>query len=240
MPGLPSNDSDKQKRCPRCQRSKPLVEFYRSSATKDGRQGHCKACNREILRERAALQPRKSRVRVSAPAGYKWCADCDAIKPADEFPRNRNSGDGLAQYCKPCHNARGRESKIRLYGGTRHYHLKRRYGIGADEVEAMAEAQGGLCAICKIRPPEHVDHDHTTGSIRGILCGPCNQGLGQFRDDRTVLMQAHEYLRRQDPVLLQRDRLNAAIRAPEELVTDRLDTIWVRRHLRGDVFVESA
>src|SRR4051812_21679326 len=164
-----SNQSDELKRCPRCGQSKPLDGFHRSSAAKDGRQGHCKACNRDYLRDRAAQRPRKTRVRVAAPAGCKWCADCSSIKPLDEFPRNRNTSDGRAQYCKPCHNARSLESRTRLHGSTRHYHLKRRYGLGAADVAAMIEAQGGVCAICKMRAPEHVDHDHKTGAVRGVL-----------------------------------------------------------------------
>jgi len=81
-----------------------------------------------------------------------------------------------------------------LYGGSRHYHLKRRYGIGADEVEALIAAQGGVCAVCGTAKPEHVDHDHLTGRVRGVLCFNCNGGLGQFRDRVDVLKKAITYL----------------------------------------------
>jgi hypothetical protein len=54
----------------------------------------------------------------------------EEYKPLSEFPRNRRTKNGFATYCKPCHNARGDESRKRLYGSSRHYHLKRRYGIG--------------------------------------------------------------------------------------------------------------
>lgn len=124
----------------------------------------------------------------------KRCNDCNEWKPLDAFPRNRNCKDGRHPYCKPCHNARGRESKQRLYGGSRHYHLKRRYGIGADEVDTMIEAQGGVCPICGRENPEHVDHDHATGKVRGILCFNCNGGLGQFGDDVDRLIAALGYL----------------------------------------------
>ena len=53
-------------------------------------------------------------------------------------------------------------------------HLKRKYGLTLEEYDAMLEAQGGVCAICgEPRPEErtlHVDHDHETGAIRGLLC----------------------------------------------------------------------
>ena len=70
----------------------------------------------------------------------------------------------------------------------------RRYGIGADEVDTLVAAQGGMCAICGKRNPEHVDHDHATGVVRGILCFNCNGGLGQFRDSTDALRAAAVYL----------------------------------------------
>jgi hypothetical protein len=124
----------------------------------------------------------------------KRCPDCGESKPEDEFPRNKNYKDGRHPYCKPCHNARGKETYTRLYGGTRHYHLKRRYGISADDFDALVEQQHGVCAICGKEDPEHVDHDHLTGAVRGILCFNCNGGLGQFRDSTDSLRRAAIYL----------------------------------------------
>jgi recombination endonuclease VII len=129
----------------------------------------------------------------------KRCPDCGSTKPLDEFPRNKNSRDGRHTYCKLCHNARGKETYERLYGGTRHYHLRRRYGIGADEFDDLVRQQGGVCAICGRPDPEHVDHDHETGAVRGILCFNCNGGLGQFRDSLDVLHAAAVYLQARLP-----------------------------------------
>lgn len=61
----------------------------------------------------------------------------------------------------------------------------------------MAENQDWACKICG-RIPEgklHVDHCHTSGNIRGLLCGGCNVGLGHFNDDLERLAAAIEYLR---------------------------------------------
>ena len=129
----------------------------------------------------------------------KRCPDCRLTKPLEEFPRNRNSKDGRHAYCKPCHNARTAETRQRLYGGGRHYHLKRRYGIGADDFDRMVADQGGVCLICERPDPEHVDHDHVTGKVRGILCFNCNGGLGQFKDDIDALLAAATYLVRAAP-----------------------------------------
>src|SRR6476646_4345514 len=120
----------------------------------------------------------------------KRCPDCSQWKALDDFPRNKNSKDGRHSYCKPCHNARGKETYERLCGGTRHYHLKRRYGIGANEFEELVRLQRGVCAICGQPDPEHVDHSHETGEVRGILCFNCNGGLGQFRDSIDALLAA--------------------------------------------------
>ena len=128
------------------------------------------------------------------PVGSKWCPDCGEVKTHDAFPRSRASSGGIASYCLPCHNARGRQN-LEKRGGSRTYHLTRRYGIGVEEADAMLAEQGGLCAICNVAPAVHVDHDHATGSVRALLCFNCNGGLGQFKDDLAVLLAAAEYVR---------------------------------------------
>jgi recombination endonuclease VII len=128
------------------------------------------------------------------PRGMKWCNDCQDYKAISEFPRNKSSKDGLMVYCKPHHNARGRESRERR-GGQRAYHLKGRYGITLSDLHDLIARQNGLCAICfRMIDTSHVDHDHETGKVRGVLCFNCNGGLGQFRDDPGLLVQAASYL----------------------------------------------
>jgi hypothetical protein len=146
----------------------------------------------------------------------KRCADCKQTKPYDEFPRNRNTKDGYHCYCKACNNARTYESRQRLHGGSRHYHLKHRYGIGSDEFDELVRQQGGVCAICGRENPEHVDHDHATGDVRGILCFNCNGGLGQFHDSIEFLEAAAAYLDARDPTTIElaaltRDRARALV-----------------------------
>lgn len=121
------------------------------------------------------------------------CIDCKQTKPAEEFPRNRSRRGGLHCYCKQCHNRRGRESKRRL-GGSRRYHLKRRYGLSLEDFDDLLERQGGVCAVCKEAPPTEVDHDHDTGEVRGLLCSPCNGAVGLFGDDPDVIRRAIAYL----------------------------------------------
>ncbi|HVM27360.1 MAG TPA: endonuclease VII domain-containing protein [Mycobacteriales bacterium] len=129
-------------------------------------------------------------------AGTKRCPDCGLVKAMTDFPRNKGSRDGRGGYCKPCHNVRTRQTAQRLYGRGRSYRLKARYGITAAQYDAMLTEQGGLCALCRERPAEHVDHDHVFGQVRGLLCSCCNQGLGNFRDDLAHLRAAVDYLER--------------------------------------------
>ncbi len=77
-------------------------------------------------------------------------------------------------------------------------HLKRKYGITIEQYDALLSEQGGACAICGRKPrPDislHLDHDHQTGQVRGILCFRCNNALGDFDDDASLLQQAVAYV----------------------------------------------
>ena len=161
---------------------------------------YCREClavrHRNYRRNAAETQGRQIRERPVLVDGERWCPACRSVKPLADFPRNRSNRDGYAAYCKPCHNKKGRDTYIRLYGSTREYHLRRRYGIGQAEVDAMLAEQGGLCAACRTDEPKHVDHDHKTGRVRGMLCFLCNQALGNVRDDVRRLQGLIDYLHR--------------------------------------------
>lgn len=70
------------------------------------------------------------------------------------------------------------------------------YGLQPEVFEDMFESQGGLCAICRRRSADCVDHDHATGKVRALLCMHCNAGLGLLRDDPTLLRAASAYLQK--------------------------------------------
>lgn len=117
------------------------------------------------------------------------CPKCQTDKPLDAFPRKGNYRDGTKRYgyCRPCHSVYQRRQK-----------LKRVFNISVEEYDAMLDAQGGVCAICE-RPPGKtrlaIDHEHKTGLIRGLVCPPCNHGLGYWADDIRRLDAAAQYLR---------------------------------------------
>lgn len=149
----------------------------------------------------------------------KLCRGCDTEKPATEFHRCKANTDGLQLRCKVCQRrkrldtqeadrpklaARMRSYRAKNRRTTRtaewRYKLKARFGITATDYENMLEAQGYACAAC--REPEKarggmrlaVDHCHTTGKVRGLLCNRCNMTLGRFRDSPGLLQALATYI----------------------------------------------
>ena len=132
----------------------------------------------------------------------KYCTKCSTTKPITEYWKNKSSKDGLQGWCKPCWQVvtnsklKGvdREKYLRM---RRSGHLKRKYGVTADEYDSMLLKQGGVCAICKNKPDiKHmaVDHNHETGAVRGILCENCNRAIGLLYDNKAYLQSAIDYL----------------------------------------------
>jgi hypothetical protein len=215
------NLPDGSKRCRDCGDVKPVTEFWRNAASPDGRALYCIICFRRRNGEsadRRAIRAGQSRRPHKQPAepvpdGFKFCPSCETVLALDSFVRNRSTSTGYGSYCRACQNAKATASRDRLYGSARHYHLRRRYGIGADEAAALLAAQDGLCAVCQRALSVdqcHVDHDHDSGEVWGILCFNCNGGLGQFHDEPLTLRRAAEYLERRasaSAVTSQRDEV---------------------------------
>ena len=131
---------------------------------------------------------------------------------------NRNcDGD-----CKECSNRRARLyyrdniEKIKEHNKLRYlknrqdrldYELKKRYGIDFETKKAMLAAQGGCCVGCSTTDPGkndwHVDHRHSDGKLRGILCNRCNFALGYVKDSIDTLKNLIEYLDRDRTLVVQ-------------------------------------
>jgi hypothetical protein len=84
---------------------------------------------------------------------------------------------------------------------NRNWKLRNVYGISPEEFEQLCISQNYKCAICgddlvfnKTANGAHLDHEHKTKWVRGVLCGPCNLGLGKFKDDPDILANAAKYL----------------------------------------------
>lgn len=197
--------------CSACSLPKPLSEFYLSR----GRlRGKCKSC---WVAKRPSRQANGRPAAVAVGATRKTCSACGVEKSATEFYR-RSSGSGyLRGKCKDCCYAETNERRITPEGRERNREQTRRWrrnnhrrwrdtslrsrlGIGIEDYERMWEEQEGRCAICRDElvtgSATHVDHDHATGAVRGLVCRACNLMLGFAKDDPTRLRAAIAYLER--------------------------------------------
>lgn len=107
---------------------------------------------------------------------------------------------GKATRCSPCNNAAVREWRQNNPDRAAAHGRKARYGLAGEEFQQMLEAQGGKCAVCGTsewggaKGTPHVDHDHTTGTVRGLLCNHCNLALGHAKDNPNLLREMANYL----------------------------------------------
>ncbi len=129
----------------------------------------------------------------------KICSKCKVEKPFDQFYIDRRSKTGYTSRCRGCANEASKDwyRKSPEYRQIiRNSGLKTRFGIDQDDYFQMLEDQGGVCYICEEKPEGylHVDHNHKTGEVRGLLCKSCNHGLGNFRDNIAFLKNAIKYL----------------------------------------------
>ena len=116
----------------------------------------------------------------------KTCGYCKEIKILAEFSKCKTSKDGFYNYCKLC-------AKVRVVLCV--------YGLTPEDHKVLEELQNGRCAICNKIPNSRglfIDHNHTTGKVRGLLCPECNAGLSMFRENIDSLTAAIAYLRSTD------------------------------------------
>ncbi len=214
------SDPTVSKTCFECHQTKPAAEFYRNKAHKDGLSARCRPCTvADQTRRYLAKHPEAA---GRWPAGYKpptekTCLRCGVVKPLSEFHVYKNRRDKTQVWCKPCtteaklsgyrndpakHAAYNREWGRKNPDKKADFALKTRIGAPHGTYATMHAEQAGVCAICGTDKAGgnakrlHVDHNATTGEIRGLLCGNCNNGLGRFAHSQELLIAAAVYLRR--------------------------------------------
>jgi Autographiviridae endonuclease VII len=201
-----------EKHCKECGLSKPIEAFHKDRSKPDGINFYCKDCSK-ARQARFNMRP----PRFQTPEGTKRCSHCKEIKPNAEFYPRKGMHDGLDRRCKQCSSEsseawrlknKPRAAELQKEWRTKNkdraadYFLKRLYGIPHGTYEKLFAAQDGKCAICGTDKPGkrdrrfHVDHDHDSGAVRGLLCSPCNLGIGQLQHNRDILWAAIEYLDR--------------------------------------------
>jgi len=127
----------------------------------------------------------------------------DIAGPEKFWAYQRAREKANAEKIKASRRARTEKQRLRL--GCDHARVARlkKYGLTPHAYDEMVARQKGLCAICGLPPIGqrgkdmlHVDHDHDTGVVRGLLCHMCNKALGLFKDRSGNLWMAHKYLRK--------------------------------------------
>ena len=146
-----------------------------------------------------------------APRGERRCHGCGATPEEKRFYRSRREPSGYQGRCVECESAakkaRAAEEVLPGWNRARVASIRNNYKMTPEEWEALFDSQGRRCAVCGSDTPDgpwwHTDHDHSCcpgrgkscgECVRGILCGPCNMGLGSFKDDPERLRLAYDYL----------------------------------------------
>jgi len=136
----------------------------------------------------------------------KQCKRCEKHKPKTSFTKASRNTDGLQSYCKSCADAYRKEYQVKNPEAGTDRHYRRVFGITLQDVKQMLQKQDGKCALCSrelsvlqgrgFSTIAHVDHDHVTGKVRGILCGNCNTALGKLGDSIESIERVLSYLKR--------------------------------------------
>ena len=160
--------------CPKCNALKTREEFHVELARRDKMSYRCKVCQSAWDKARHArdrpkrLEQQKAWYRLNAKERIQKTKDWILANP-DQRKATKRKND-LASY-----------------------------GLTVEDFETMKANQNGGCAICGGPPAGKygvfvVDHDHETNRVRGLLCSPCNMGIGLLKDDVWVLENAVQYL----------------------------------------------
>ena len=109
----------------------------------------------------------------------KQCNCCKEVKELSNFYKHTQTKDKLSTYCKPC-----------ILKQCRNAHYKKRYGLTSLEADTLKKE----CELCGSTQQLHIDHNHETNKIRGVLCTNCNRGIGHLKDSPSLLLKAAKYL----------------------------------------------
>jgi len=164
--------------CSVCKVEKQLEMFHKDKSKLLGVCSTCKEC--AVARTRAYKEANEALVKAKKAAAYRSAPERDK-----ERARRWNA-----------------ENKQRVAERNRAARLKNKYGITQKEYEELGEAQRWKCAICgskdsgsKNSDNLSVDLCHDTGRIRGLLCHPCNAGIGYLKESEEIMQNAINYLK---------------------------------------------
>jgi len=167
--------------CTKCKVEKEDTSFWKSKYKKSGFSSWCRQCT--------------SFYRTHGDGKEKVSAYNKSYNAKIAQHKYKKSDKGKSKLKQQDEKRKGSFSR-KLW--VRSNNLKRLYGITLEQYSALVSSQNSKCAICGVEFPDalsgHVDHCHSTGIIRGILCGKCNAAIGLFSDNTTFLQNAIYYL----------------------------------------------
>lgn len=159
------------KKCSTCKVEKDDCEFSKCKTKKDGLDPRCKECQK--IRSKAFYLKNTEKINQATKAYYK------------------NNTEKVNAITKAYYTANSEKSFASK--------LKHNYQMTVKDYYLLLEQQNGVCAICgrECLTGERlsVDHSHTSGRVRGLLCRKCNSALGLFNDSPATLSKALEYLK---------------------------------------------
>jgi hypothetical protein len=175
----------RNKLCCTCRRLLPVDQFHGNRGMPDGLEKRCKECRLVASKrtyKRAMADPERRAKKARSCKEYR-----------ERYPEKVKEW-----------NRKMLLSRTEEY--NRNAHMKCVYGITTDEYDEMFRLQDGVCATCG-RPETrknrhrgicrlHIDHDHVTGKVRGLLCCKCNWAIGGVNEDTEILRKMIEYLER--------------------------------------------
>jgi hypothetical protein len=138
----------------------------------------------------------------------KYCPKCKLTISVNLFQKNKCAKDGLQYHCTPCRKlierspVKRERDRMRYHNnkdGYRDAFYKRAYGCSLETYNKLLESQNGTCAICfdlcTTGRKLALDHNHTTGAVRGLLCSACNKALGLLKEDVHILENMIKYIK---------------------------------------------
>lgn len=175
------------KQCSKCRKIKLVADFNRY---KTSLQGFCRECQQAYQQQNRHKRPQYEKTFAMRHP--------NSNKERSERYRNANLDKARKASLTSYHKTR-EANPDEVYKKKRDLMLKRNYGISVSEYDELLQSQNNVCAVCHKPEPWrrgylHVDHNHKTGQLRGLLCSKCNLALGHANDDVNILRALIRYI----------------------------------------------
>jgi len=172
--------------CTKCKIPRELISYRKDKSRKDGLHPHCNICNNQV--QRAWYDKNKKVAKQQARKSYhNNKSKISERRKTDRKAHPEKYTDASKLRYDPAKN----KLNSWKYAGMKN--------MSHERYDEMLKNQKHACAICKksqtcFKRKLCVDHNHSTGEVRGLLCDACNRGIGYLKDSTILLEQAIKYL----------------------------------------------